>query len=344
MHRLANRVGMSVAGAVLLVAGTVVGLAPHPAPATAAQQANCHTFPETGKTVCGRFLQYWTGHGGLAQQGYPISAEFTEVSDVNGRPYTVQYFERSVFEMHPENPAPNDVLLSLLGVSRYKQKYSDGAAGQTPNTSSGSVLFPPTGKRLGGRFLQYWNTHGGLAQQGYPISDEFTEQSDLDGKSYRVQYFERAVFEMHPENPAPNDVLLSQLGTFQLKRKYPTGEVPQGGPTPAPVPTLPSGGGEPLTFKGTGEMRTRPFSLAAGSYVSDWTASDPTSGPPVGCFHSGFLESTDPANFVTFDLGSKIVFPGRSAHGTTQLPGLKAGQYTLNMTSGCSWVVTITAQ
>ena len=71
------------------------------------------------------------------------------------------------------------------------------------------MVFPATGKRLGGRFLQYWNTHGGLAQQGYPISDELMERSDLDGKSYRVQYFERAVFEMHQENPAPNDVLLN---------------------------------------------------------------------------------------------------------------------------------------
>jgi hypothetical protein len=34
----------------------------------------------------------------------------------------VQYFERAVFEHHPENAAPNDVLLSLLGTLRYEQK------------------------------------------------------------------------------------------------------------------------------------------------------------------------------------------------------------------------------
>jgi len=332
MHRLVNLVIV----AVLLF----VGAAPATAlPLSHAQQASCHTFPETQKTVCGRFLQYWTEHGGLAQQGYPVSPEFTEVSEVNGKSYMVQYFERSVFEMHPENAPPNDVLLSLLGVSRYRQKYPEGAPGQTPNTSPGSLLFPPTGKRLGGRFLDYWNTHGGLAQQGYPISDEFTERSDLDGKSYRVQYFERAVFEMHPENPPPNDVLLSQLGTFQFKNKYPTGQVPAGGATPPPGP--PSGGGSEVMFKGTGEMKTRPFSLAGGNYISEWTASDPTSGPPVGCFHSGFLESADPSNVVMLDLGAKILFPGRSAQGTTELPGLKAGQYVLNMTSGCAWTVTI---
>src|SRR6185295_343290 len=156
----------------------------------------------------------------------------------------------------------------------------------------------------------YWNKNGGLAQQGYPISDEFTEKSDLDGKSYRVQYFERAVFEMHPENPAPNDVLLSQLGTFQFKSKYPTGQVPQGGPTPppappsSPVPTPPpSGGAETVTFKGTGETKTRPFFLSGGSYVSDWSASDTTTVLPVVCIHVGSLHWDDPVEFVTYGLG-----------------------------------------
>ncbi|HYP20596.1 MAG TPA: hypothetical protein VEY08_11020, partial [Chloroflexia bacterium] len=111
-------------------------------------------------------------------------------------------------------------LLSLLGAFRYKEKYPDGAPKQTPNSSPGSVLFRETGHRLGGVFLDYWNKNGGLAQQGYPISDEFVEQSELDGKPYTVQYFERAVFEYHPENKPPYDVLLSQLGTFRFKEKY----------------------------------------------------------------------------------------------------------------------------
>src|SRR3954454_19551776 len=79
-----------------------------------AQEAS-RTFPETGKTVRGRFLRYWDEHGGLPQQGYPISGELQEQSETDGKPYTVQYFERAVFEQHPENAAPYDVLLSLLG-------------------------------------------------------------------------------------------------------------------------------------------------------------------------------------------------------------------------------------
>jgi hypothetical protein len=145
---------------------------------------------------------------------------FTEVSDLNGKPYTVQYFERAVFEYHPENQSPYDVLLSQLGTFQYKKKYPSGAPGQAPNTGPGSVLFPETGNRLGGKFLTYWKEHGGVAQQGYPISNEFTEVSDLNGKPYTVQYFERAVFEYHPENQPPYDVLLSQLGTFRYRDLY----------------------------------------------------------------------------------------------------------------------------
>lgn len=95
-------------------------------------QANCQTFPETGKTVCGGFLTYWKTHGGLAQQGYPISNELQEKSDLNGQTYTMQYFERAVFEYHPENQPPNDILLSQLGTFRYKAKYPGGGSGAPP--------------------------------------------------------------------------------------------------------------------------------------------------------------------------------------------------------------------
>ncbi len=97
-----------------------------PLPVTA--QTDSRYFPETGKTVKGRFLEYWTQHGGLAQQGYPISDEFQERSDTDGKTYTVQYFERAVFEYHPENRPPYDVLLSLLGSFRYQARY--GAVGR----------------------------------------------------------------------------------------------------------------------------------------------------------------------------------------------------------------------
>lgn len=191
-----------------------------PVPTVPIPGTGSRLFPETGKSVAGLFLDYWQANGGLPQQGYPISELLGEVSPLDGKPYTVQYTERAVFEYHPENQAPYNVLLSQLGLFRYKEKYPSGAPNQQPNISAGSVLFPETGKRVGGAFLDYWRKNGEVRQQGYPISEEFIEKSDLDGKEYRVQYFERAVFELHMENQPPYNVLLSQLGQFRYKEKY----------------------------------------------------------------------------------------------------------------------------
>src|SRR5438552_17679925 len=137
-----------------------------------AQEQTFKHFAETNQTVSGRFLRYWEAHGALAQQGFPISPEFREKSDLNGKSYTVQYFERAVFEYHPENQPPNDVLLSQLGTFLYQQKYPYGAPGQVVNSSAGSMLFAQTGHRVGGGFLDYWKSHGALAQQGDHLSEE----------------------------------------------------------------------------------------------------------------------------------------------------------------------------
>src|SRR6478672_13807190 len=236
---------------------------------TAPVGRDVQTFAETGKTVRGLFLDYWNAHGGLAQQGFPISEEIQEKSDTDGKFYTVQYFERAVMEYHPENSAPNNVLLSLLGNFLYKQKYPDGAPSQEPNTSDGSVLFPETGHRVGGLFLDYWNSHGGLSQQGFPISDEFMEKNDLDGNTYRVQYFERAVFEYHPENAKPYDVLLSQLGTLRYRARYPAPPVA----LPPPDPSGP---------QFLGYVSTRLGLVAGGAYLFWGDANSPFGTSPLG--------------------------------------------------------------
>jgi hypothetical protein len=57
---------------------------------SALAQGDCQTFSQTGKKVCGKFNTYWTEHGGLAQQGYPISDELQEKSAEDGKTYTTQ--------------------------------------------------------------------------------------------------------------------------------------------------------------------------------------------------------------------------------------------------------------
>lgn len=135
-----KRILSFVAALVLLATGYALGVSSTmTGQAGPLMQGGCQTFTETGNTVCGKFLQYWQEHGGLPQQGFPISPEIQEKSDLDGKTYTVQYFERAVFESHPENQPPYDVLLSQLGTFRYREKYQSGGTG---NGNGGSNQQP----------------------------------------------------------------------------------------------------------------------------------------------------------------------------------------------------------
>ena len=204
----------------IVIAGLLLGVAPVTAGRASAADGRC--FVETGKCVGGNFLQYWEANGGLAQQGLPLTAEFAEVSPTNGKTYTVQYFERARFERHPENKAPYDVLLGLLGREQHALKYGTATpAAEAPIAGGGECrAFPETGKQACGSFLSYWSKNGGLAQQGLPLTNTFWEISPTNGKRYQVQYFERARFEYHPENVAAYTVLLGLLGREQHLAKY----------------------------------------------------------------------------------------------------------------------------
>ncbi len=70
--------------------------------------------------------------------------------------------------------------------------------------------FTETGCYVGGAFWTYWRERGGLPIFGYPLTNERSEDS------LTVQYFERAVFEWHPQNLDPYKVLLRRLGAEAL--------------------------------------------------------------------------------------------------------------------------------
>ena len=191
-----HRIALVTIAALLIVGGV-------PLTVGRARAADEQCVAETGHCVRGPFLASWQAHGGLALNGYPLGdAGFETLED--GRAYTVQYFERTRLEYHPENAAPNDVLLGQLGRAIHP---ADPAAAPLADARS----FAETGHNLRAGFRAYWEANGGLAQFGYPLTEEFQAQLE-DGKTYTVQYFERARFEYHPENQPPDDVLLGQFG------------------------------------------------------------------------------------------------------------------------------------
>jgi|GEM_PF-1524077 len=84
-----------------------------------------HYFSQTGHAIAEQFWGYWRGHGldlgdpgvsereSIALFGYPISEAQQET--ISGRAVLTQWFERTRFEYHPNNPDPHKVLLGLLG-------------------------------------------------------------------------------------------------------------------------------------------------------------------------------------------------------------------------------------
>jgi hypothetical protein len=179
-------------------------------------------FPETGHTLRGEFQNYWRANGGLAQFGFPVTEEYSEVNPDDGKTYLVQYFERARFEYHPEFAGTRyAVLLGLLGRTVTAHRANEGPFQPVgPSNVPGSRYYRETGHNLAPQFISRWDRTGGLPVYGFPITDAFYEVSPTDGKTYLVQYFERNRFEYHPELAGtPYEVLLGLLGSEVLRSR-----------------------------------------------------------------------------------------------------------------------------
>src|SRR4029453_2680814 len=136
---------------------------------------------------------------------------------------TVQYFERAVFEYHPENQPPNDVLLSQLGTFRYKVKYPSAtpasqAAPRSPCTATHDDSDVDTGVGFQPPAPQRQSVGKGLALSGYvlsasdgkPITGAKLEmRPEIDGQhpdSQRATLFTDAKGQYHFESQFPEHI------------------------------------------------------------------------------------------------------------------------------------------
>lgn len=189
-------------------------------------------FPDQpGITACleDPFARYWEVNGGLPVFGYPIStAQPQSQPDLNSE-ITVQWTERARLEYHPQNAAPYDLLLGRLGEERLAQlgrtpTQEEREAGPLPDC----IWFAETGYNVcdqapGQGFKTYWESHGlnvagldaynrSLQLFGLPLTAAQME-TNADGATVMTQWFERARFEWHPDNPGDFKVLLGLLGS-----------------------------------------------------------------------------------------------------------------------------------
>lgn len=190
-------------------------------------------FPETGQILGDAFLTFWDTHGGLPIFGYPLSPRTSERNADTDEQYPTQYLERQRFEFHAELAGtPYEVLLGRLGA---EDAVARGLLGEqvfqstTAQADPDCRFYVETGHNVCGLFRQYWEGHGlelgeagvafpeSLALFGYPLSESFVDSST----GLVTQYFERAVFEHHPANAAPYDVLLRRLGAERYSGEQP---------------------------------------------------------------------------------------------------------------------------
>ena len=158
-----------------------------------AQTTDVQYFPETGHSVKGLFLQYYTAaKDPLLYYGYPITEQMVSK---DGK--AVQYFQRARFEL----TGNQSIQLTPLGSLTYKPNRP-----WTINNPNACEIHP-TGYSVCLGFLEFYKSNGGSKQFGNPISP-FDSSDNLI-----VQYFENTRFEWRGDRQS---VVIS--GAFTLIR------------------------------------------------------------------------------------------------------------------------------
>jgi hypothetical protein len=255
-----------------IAAMTLICLSAGALPAPAAHAAP-RCFPEAAPAISacidGPIADFWANGGGLPVFGYPTGAQ--QDRQIEGRVLQAQPFERSRLELHPENAAPYDVVLGRLGAELLARQGRDWHAFPQADPSA-PHFFGETGHAIAPQFWHYWASHGleldgqpgtsfqeSLALFGLPLSEAQNEINPADGKPYLTQWFERARFELHPENAGtPSEVLLGLLGR----------ELDAGAALPVARQFIPGdfiqAAGRQLIYKG------RPIQIKGVNYYPQW--------------------------------------------------------------------------
>ncbi len=163
-----------------------------------------------------------------------------------------------------------------------------------------AIYIGQTGHTLRGAFRVHWETHGGVARFGYPLSEEYEARGD-DGVRRTTQLFDNARFELHREAAGSIRVALGQLEREAL-----------GGQTFPPVVPSPSATGYAF-FAETG------YSLT-GEFLASWQAqgglaflgyplSEPlsTAAGTVQHFERGRLEAAEGGAARLAAVGAELV-------------------------------------
>lgn len=172
--------------------------------------ADAPVDPAEKPGIAPQFYRYWLRNNGLELSGQPVAPAFSENSKI------YQYFERARLEYDTTLPNYQPIGRGLLGQEVTASRRAEPAFHPlnplemlqiTPDEAA--RYYPATGFIMDAGFQDFWQTKGGLPVFGYPISRPFIENN------LKVQYFERARFELHTETGSPR-IMLGLLGNEKL--------------------------------------------------------------------------------------------------------------------------------
>lgn len=158
-------------------------------------------FPATGHWVKGEFLKtYNQVSDPIKLYGYPITEAFS--SDLSSNTL-VQFFNKAMFILRVNSS--NGMAVEVMPIGRYL--YTPDNPRALIEKFSGCRLYPDADFPICYAFLEFFEIYGGVAQFGKPISG-----IELRNE-YKVQHFERARLEFHPELPLGKKVVVADLGS-----------------------------------------------------------------------------------------------------------------------------------
>lgn len=165
------------------------------------------TFPQTGHTVSGIWLDFLKGHGDVDNLGYPRTEIIQDTINLG---QTVQYFQRVVLEYHPDQPPAYQIQRRLIGDILIPG--ADAPADPANPPPDDYFYFPNLPLQGLGHFIanvapdgsptlfkEYFDSRGREDAFGYP-KEEPKLRLLTDGQMHWTQRFQAAVFEYHQEN------------------------------------------------------------------------------------------------------------------------------------------------
>jgi len=187
----------------------VAALLAFPGAAAQAQGEEGRYYPETGHTLGASFIELYDTLGGTEILGYPITEPF--VDPLSG--WLIQYTESARMELVPSRlQAEARPRLSSLGEALGGWEPPLEAPTGVFGAGAGCRFYSESHHNVCHAFLEFYESRGGPAIFGYPISEFTLEAGRI------VQYFQAFRFDWYPEDRGGGRVRIAPLGRAHFER------------------------------------------------------------------------------------------------------------------------------